>query len=109
MVLDMVLGGSYFARNLRTLKVGGRLAVIGSQGGYTPEAVCFKQLMRRRLTIGGSTLRARGAATKAAIASELRSTVWPLLERGEVGVVLDSVWALHQVPTLRCVLLGGPF
>ena len=92
----MVLGGVYFGRNLQLLKVGGRLAVIGSQGGYVPDTVDLKQLMRRRLTIGGSTLRARETSVKAAIASELRATVWPLLESGDVRVVIDSVWPLSQ-------------
>ena len=61
-----------------------------------PDAVDLKQLMRRRLTIGGSTLRARDAGAKAAIAAELRAAVWPLLEAGAVRVLLDSVWPLSR-------------
>jgi NADPH:quinone reductase-like Zn-dependent oxidoreductase len=50
--------------------------------------------MRKRLTVGGSTLRARDNATKAKIASELRESVWPLFESGKVQVVMDSQFAL---------------
>eukprot|EP00927_Polykrikos_kofoidii_P020361 TRINITY_DN19643_c0_g1_i1.p1 TRINITY_DN19643_c0_g1~~TRINITY_DN19643_c0_g1_i1.p1 ORF type:complete len:392 (+),score=50.53 TRINITY_DN19643_c0_g1_i1:139-1314(+) len=94
-VLDMVCG-SYMQRNLNVLKVGGRIAVIGSMGGYAPESIDLKSLMRRRLTIGGSTIRARDTATKGKIADELRTQVWPLFAQGRLRVVMDSTHPLEK-------------
>jgi len=96
-ILDMVCG-SYAQRNLRALKVGGRLAVIGSNGGYSATNLDLKSLMRKRLTIGGSTLRARETALKGTIASELLSSVWPLFDRRDLRVLLDSSFPLEKAP-----------
>ena len=75
-VLDMVCG-AYLQRNLETLSVGGRLAIIGSHGGYSPTPdLSLLNLMRKRLTVGGSTLRARSSKTKQGIATELEETAW---------------------------------
>jgi NADPH2:quinone reductase len=96
-VLDMVCG-SYLQRNLDVLKAGGRLAVIGSQGGYSPgdDGLNLLRLMRDRLTISGSTLRPRSKQLKATIATELKAQVWPLLESGRVKVQVDSTFPLGR-------------
>ncbi|MBV8613898.1 MAG: NAD(P)H-quinone oxidoreductase [Acetobacteraceae bacterium] len=94
-VLDMV-GGPYFARNLRTLAMDGRLVLIAFLGGPKVEAVDLTAIMTRRLTVTGSTMRPRTTAQKAAIASELRERVWPLLDKGECAPVIHATFPLAQ-------------
>jgi len=84
LVLDMV-AGSYLAKNLESCAIGGRVAVIGSLGGVWSE-FSMRDLMRRRLTIGGSTLRARDDNTKANIGAELVSEVWPFFKDGSIQI-----------------------
>src|SRR5258708_26778018 len=79
-VLDMV-GGEYFARNIDALAVEGRLVEIATLHGVKAE-LNIQTIMMRRLTVTGSTLRARPVADKGAIAAALRQHVWPLLEAG---------------------------
>ena len=71
--------------------------MIGSHGGYeaTPD-LNLLNLMRKRLTVGGSTLRGRSAKTKQTIATELGHVAWPLFENGKLAVVLDSVFELED-------------
>ncbi|MFX0543112.1 NAD(P)H-quinone oxidoreductase [Roseovarius sp. S4756] len=92
LILDMV-GGDYIPRNVRALADEGRLVQIAFLGGPKAE-LNFAQVMVRRLTITGSTLRPQSDLAKARIAEALRSKVWPLLEAGRVGVVMDSEFAL---------------
>ncbi len=94
LILDMV-GGLYIPRNLRALADDGRLVQIAFLQGPKVE-VNFGQLMRRRLTITGSTLRPQSDLAKAEIASELRKHVWPLLEAGKVAPVMDSEFPLDK-------------
>jgi NADPH:quinone reductase-like Zn-dependent oxidoreductase len=89
LILDMVGGSGYMDKNLQLLKKGGRVAVIGSMGGPETE-INLRHLMRNRLTVGGSTIRAQSAAAKATIATELLHICWPLFDTGELTVVLDS-------------------
>jgi putative PIG3 family NAD(P)H quinone oxidoreductase len=91
-VLDIV-GGDYFARNVECLNVDGRLVQIGLQGGSTAE-IDLGRVMRRRLTITGSTLRIRSVAEKAEFARDLEASVWPLLEAGRVSPVIDCTFPL---------------
>ena len=93
-ILDMV-GGSYLARNLQALAVAGRVAIIATQGGTKGE-VDVLRVMQRRLTITGSTLRAREAEFKRGIKAHLLSTAWPLLERGKIKPIVDSVFAMRD-------------
>jgi NADPH2:quinone reductase len=93
-VLDMV-GGDYFARNIESLAVEGRLVEIATLHGVKAE-VNIQTIMVRRLTITGSTLRPRPVADKAAIASELRQHVWPLLESGAVRPVIHATFPLRD-------------
>jgi putative PIG3 family NAD(P)H quinone oxidoreductase len=93
-VLDMI-GGDYVARNLACLADEGRHVSIAAQRGATAELPLW-EVMRRRLTLTGSTLRARSAEFKATIASEIRREVWPHLEVGRIRPVIDSVYPLAR-------------
>ena len=90
-VLDMV-AGSYVAREVECLAEDGRLVVIAVQGGVQA-AFNAGLVLRKRLTITGSTLRARSVAFKGAIARALRERVWPLLASGAVRPVVHSSFA----------------
>ena len=92
LILDMV-GGSYIPRNIKALKVGGRLVFIAFLGGPKVE-VNFAEVMVKRLTLTGSTLRPQSIAAKASIAEELREKVWPLLDAGRIGPVMDRAFDL---------------
>ena len=89
-VLDMV-AGSYVAREIECLAEDGRLVIIAVQGGIKSE-INAGMVLRRRLTISGSTLRPRPIAFKAAIAQALKEKVWPLLSSGAVKPVINSVF-----------------
>ena len=93
-ILDMV-GGPYLPRNIRALADDGRLVQIAFLQGAKVE-LNFTQMMTRRLTLTGSTLRPQSDVTKAAIASELRAHVWPLLETGQIAPVMDSSFDLTK-------------
>jgi putative PIG3 family NAD(P)H quinone oxidoreductase len=94
-ILDMV-GGPYVERNLNALAVDGRLVQIAWLQGAKVTAN-FTQLMTKRLTWTGSTLRPRSIAEKGAIARALRERVWPLLAAGEVRPVIHATFPLDQV------------
>ncbi len=93
-ILDMI-GGDYFPRNLKSLAIEGRLVQIAIQNGAKSE-INLWQIMAKRLTITGSTLRARDDDFKGGIARQLRDKVWPLLEAGSIAPVIDSVFPLAQ-------------
>ncbi|WP_406106407.1 NAD(P)H-quinone oxidoreductase [Micromonospora globbae] len=86
-VLD-IMGASYLRQNVAALATGGRLMVIGLQGGRKGE-LDLNALMAKRATIGATTLRARPAAEKAAIVRGVRDEVWPLVEAGRIRPVVD--------------------
>ncbi|MEO3413752.1 NAD(P)H-quinone oxidoreductase [Roseovarius sp. CAU 1744] len=92
LILDMV-GGEYLPRNVKCLADEGRLVQIAFLQGPKIE-LNFAQVMMRRLTITGSTLRPQSDLAKAQIAEALRAHVWPLLEAGRVAPVMDSEFAL---------------
>jgi putative PIG3 family NAD(P)H quinone oxidoreductase len=91
-VLDMV-GGDYVPRNLDVLAMDGRLVQVGLLGG-SRGSVNWITLMQRRLTITGSTLRARAVEEKGRLASALRAHVWPLLESGAVRPIVSQTFPL---------------
>jgi NADPH2:quinone reductase len=95
-VLDMV-AGDYVARDMRCLKMGGKLVLIGLMGGRSSPSFDFNPVMRRRLWITGSTMRPRSTMEKGAIAAELQARVWPLLDAGKCGPVIHQVFPLSQV------------
>ncbi len=92
LILDMV-GGDYVQRNIKALATDGRLSYIAFLGGSKVE-VDLAPLMLKRITLTGSTLRARSVEFKAGIARQLREKVWPKLEAGEVGPVMAASFPL---------------
>ena len=92
-ILDMV-GGDYTARNIAVLKRGGRLVNIAFLKGSKVE-LDLMPVMLKRLTVTGSTLRARPVAEKARLAQAIESTVWPWIEQGRLAPVIDSVFPLQ--------------
>ncbi len=92
LILDMV-GGSYIARNIKALADDGRMVHIAFLSGPKAE-INFAQIMARRLTITGSTLRPQSDLAKARIADQLREKVWPLLDAGKIHPVIDSEYPL---------------
>ena len=90
-ILDMV-AGSYVAKEVQSLREDGRLVIIAVQGGVKSEFNAGL-VLRRRLTVTGSTLRARPVAFKAAIAQACLKTVWPLVASGQIKPVIHSVFA----------------
>jgi NADPH2:quinone reductase len=93
-VLDMV-AGAYVARELDCLAEDGRLVIIAVQGGVKAE-INAGMVLRRRLTITGSTLRPRPVSFKGAIARSLREHVWPLLSSGAIKPVIHQVFPAEQ-------------
>ena len=93
-VLDIV-AGAYVPKNLEVLAVEGRLVQIGVLGGPKTE-INVSVIMQKRLTVTGSTLRARSVADKAAIAAAVRQHVWPLLESGAVQPIVHATFPLRD-------------
>jgi putative PIG3 family NAD(P)H quinone oxidoreductase len=93
-ILDMV-GGDYVARNIAALAADGRLVSIAFLKGAKVE-VNLMPVMLKRLTLTGSTLRARSVAFKAAIAQRLREKVWPLIETGRIKPVIHATFPLAR-------------
>ena len=104
-ILDMV-AGPYVARELTCLADDGRLVIIAVQGGVKSE-VDAGAVLRRRLTITGSTLRPRPVAFKAAIAAALRQKAWPLLESGRVRPVIHQVFAAADAAQAHALMESG--
>src|SRR5262245_29345024 len=101
-VLDMV-GGDYFARNIESLAVEGRLVEIATLQGVKAE-LNIQTIMQRRLTITGSTLRARPVAEKGAIARAVHEQVWPLLESGAVKPIVHATFPLRDAAEAHRVM-----
>jgi putative PIG3 family NAD(P)H quinone oxidoreductase len=93
-ILDMV-GGSYIPRDIKAMAPDGRLSFIAFLGGPKAE-VNFAAVMMKRLTITGSTLRARPVAVKAALAEALKAKAWPLLEAGKIAPVMAASFPLAE-------------
>lgn len=94
LILDMV-GGDYFPKNVQALAVEGRLVVIAMPQGGRIE-FDFRVMMRKRLTLTGSTLRPLPVPQKGALARDLREHVWPLLASGQVHPIVDSTFPLAE-------------
>ncbi|MFZ1468511.1 MAG: NAD(P)H-quinone oxidoreductase [Paracoccaceae bacterium] len=96
LILDMV-GGGYISRNIKALANDGRLVQIAFLQGAKAE-INFAEVMTRRLTITGSTLRPQSDTAKAKIAAAVETHVWPMIQRGAFKVVMDSEYALADAP-----------
>ena len=104
-ILDMV-GGDYVAREVACLADDGRLVFIALLGG-AKAMVPLGQILMRRLTITGSTLRPRPLGFKAAIADQLRARVWPLLDAGAIKPVIHSVFPLAEAAAAHALMESG--
>jgi NADPH:quinone reductase len=104
-ILDMV-GGDYVAKNLSLLKLEGRLVNIAFQQGSQAN-LNLMILMLKRLTITGSTLRARSNAEKASIAQSVEREVWPLIRNGRIKPVVDSVMPLANAAEAHARMAGS--
>ena len=101
-VLDN-MGAAYLSRNVAALAVGGRLVVIGLQGGVKGE-LDLGVLLGKRAAVHATSLRARPAAEKAAIVAAVRARVWPWVEAGAVRPVIDTVLPLERAADAHRVL-----
>jgi NADPH2:quinone reductase len=97
------VGGDYVAREVSCLADDGRIVVIALLGGAKAN-VDLGQVLRRRLTITGSTLRPRPVAFKAQIARELRERVWPLLAAGTIKPVIYKTFALEEAAAAHALM-----
>jgi len=104
-VLDMV-GGDYVARNLACLADDGRHVSIATQRGISAE-IPLVEVMRRRLTLTGSTLRPRSIEFKTMVADELARTVWPYVEGGRLKPVIDSHFLLADAAAAHARMENG--
>jgi putative PIG3 family NAD(P)H quinone oxidoreductase len=104
-ILD-IMGASYLARNLATLATGGRLVVIGRQGGSRAE-LDLGVLQAKRASLHATTLRARPAREKAAVVAAVREHVWPLIDAGKVAAVVDRELPMSQAAAAHRVMAAG--
>jgi len=104
-VLDMV-GGDYVPRNLQCLADDGRHVSIAVQGGASATVPIF-EIMRRRLTLTGSTLRPRDAAFKTMVADELHRTVWPHVVAGRLKPAIDTIYPLAEAAKAHARMESG--
>ena len=101
-ILDMV-GGDYVPRELACLAVDGRLSLIAFLGG-TRTSLDMTDILRRRLTITGSTLRPRPVEFKATVARALREKVWPLIEAGKIRPVIYRTFELNEAAAAHALM-----
>ncbi len=104
-ILDMV-AGDYVPREINCLADDGRIAIIALLGGVHAD-VDFSQILRRRLTLTGSTLRLRPVTFKAEIAKKLQMFVWPLLEARKIKPVIFKVFPLEQANRAHELMESG--
>lgn len=104
-VLDMV-AGSYVARNLQSLREDGRHVTIAVQGGMVAE-INMAQVMMRRLTLTGSTLRPRSAEFKGLLAQEIHANVWPMVAEGRLRPEMDKLFPLADAAAAHAHMESG--
>jgi putative PIG3 family NAD(P)H quinone oxidoreductase len=104
-ILDMI-GGDYFPRNLKCMGFDARLIQIAIQNGAKTEANLLP-IMLKRLTISGSTLRARNTSFKSEIARQLLKKVWPLFESGKIKPVIHTTYRLEQAYKAHILMESG--
>ena len=104
--IDVILdnmGAKYLPRNLQALATGGRLAVIGLQGGARGE-LDLGMLLAKRAEVHASSLRARPLDEKAAIITAVRENIWPLIESGEVRPIIDRQITMSDAPQAHRIM-----
>ncbi|KXT55847.1 NAD(P)H-quinone oxidoreductase [Gordonia sp. LUNF6] len=108
-ILD-IIGARYLASNIKALATNGRLVIIGMQGGAKAE-LNIGQLMAKRASVSGTTLRPRPASggpdSKAAVVTETVARTWPLIESGDIRPVIDSTFPLAEVDAAHARLESG--
>ncbi|MFB8242403.1 NAD(P)H-quinone oxidoreductase [Kitasatospora purpeofusca] len=104
-ILD-VIGGQYLQRNISSLAADGRLVVIGLQDGLEAP-LNLAELVFKRASVHGTTLRTRPAADKAAIIAEVREQVWPMIEDGTVKLVVDRALPLADAAEAHRLMEAG--
>ena len=104
-ILDIV-GGPYLERNIASLARDGRLVMIGFMGG-TAASFDARQIILRRLTITGSTLRIRTVEEKGAIARQLEARVWPLIEQRKARPIIHATFPLERAAAAHAALDEG--
>ena len=104
-ILD-IMGASYLARNLAALATGGRLVVIGRQGGSRAE-LDLGVLQAKRASLHATTLRARPVHEKAAVVAAVREHVWPLIDAGRVAAVVDRELPMSQAAQAHRVMAAS--
>jgi len=104
-ILDMV-AGDYIARDIKCLADDGRIVIIATLGG-TKSSFNASELMRRRLTVTGSTLRPRPVAFKAEIAQKLQAQVWPLLSSGKIKPIIYATLPLEEAAKGHAMMEAG--
>jgi NADPH2:quinone reductase len=98
-----MVGGDYLPREISCLADDGRLAIIALLGG-AKGTLDMGQVLRRRLTVTGSTLRPRSAAFKGRIAAQLQEKVWPLLRQGAIKPVIFKTFPLEQAADAHALM-----
>jgi NADPH:quinone reductase-like Zn-dependent oxidoreductase len=104
-ILD-VIGGQYLERNVRTLAADGRLVIIGLQNGLEGQ-LNLAELVFKRISVHGTTLRTRSAAQKAAIIAEVQKEVWPMIENGSVQLVADQTLPMAEAAEAHRLMETG--
>jgi putative PIG3 family NAD(P)H quinone oxidoreductase len=103
-ILD-IMGAVYLRRNVDALAPGGRLVVIGLQGGARAE-LDLNAMLRKRASLHATSLRARPASEKAAIVASVTEQVWPLISSGQVHPVIDRTLPLAEAPEAHRLIEG---
>ncbi len=104
-ILDIV-AGDYVSGHINILKTDGRLVHIAVQGGLKTEVNILK-IMSKRLVVTGSTLRGRTDAQKAAIASQVVSSVWPQVRAGKVKPIIDSTFPMQEAEAAQARMVAS--
>jgi putative PIG3 family NAD(P)H quinone oxidoreductase len=101
-----IIGGDYFARNIQVMATGGRLVQVSILKVPRVE-LNLSQVMIRRLTVTGSTLRPRSVEDKGAIAAALREKVWPLFEKGSIKPLIHATFPLEKACDAHALIETG--
>jgi putative PIG3 family NAD(P)H quinone oxidoreductase len=104
-ILD-VIGGSYLERNVRSLAADGRLVVIGMQDGLEGK-LNLAELVVKRASVHGTTLRTRSVEQKSAIVAEVRDRVWPMIEAGSVQLVIEQIVPMAEAAEAHRLMETG--